>query len=55
MEARSIESITAFNTDSVDATKKEITSLEGETIKYDYLFLTPPTVCWLLHILLNAD
>lgn len=41
-KARSIESITAFNTDSVDATKKEITSLEGETIKYDYLFLTPP-------------
>ena len=22
--------------------KKEITSLEGETLKYDYLFLTPP-------------
>ncbi|EQB68340.1 MAG: FAD-dependent pyridine nucleotide-disulfide oxidoreductase, partial [Thermoplasmatales archaeon Gpl] len=41
-KARSIESITAFNTDSVDATKKEITSLEGETVKYDYLFLTPP-------------
>ncbi len=39
---RSIESVTAFNTDSVDANKKEITSLEGETIKYDYLFLTPP-------------
>ena len=41
-KARSIESITAFNTDSVDATKKEITSLEGKTVKYDYLFLTPP-------------
>ena len=41
-EARSIESITTFNTDSVDSDKKEITTLEGETVKYDYLFLTPP-------------
>jgi sulfide:quinone oxidoreductase len=41
-ERRDIESITAFNTDTVDAEKKEITSLEGETLKYDYLFLTPP-------------
>jgi len=39
---RSIESRTVFNTDSVDPAKKEITSLEGETLKYDYLFLTPP-------------
>ncbi|MCL4348015.1 MAG: FAD-dependent oxidoreductase, partial [Candidatus Thermoplasmatota archaeon] len=41
-ERRDIESITAFNTDTVDDEKKEITSLEGETLKYDYLFLTPP-------------
>ena len=41
-ERRDIESITAFNTDTVDAEKKELTSLEGETLKYDYLFLTPP-------------
>ena len=39
---RSIESITTFNTDTVDPEKKEITSLEGETLKYDHLFLTPP-------------
>ena len=39
---RSIESITTFNTDTVDSEKKEITSLEGETLKYDHLFLTPP-------------
>ena len=41
-ERRDIESITAFNTDTVDDEKKEITSLEGESLKYDYLFLTPP-------------
>ena len=41
-ERRDIESITAFNTDTVDDEKKEITALEGETLKYDYLFLTPP-------------
>ncbi|MCL4350525.1 MAG: NAD(P)/FAD-dependent oxidoreductase [Candidatus Thermoplasmatota archaeon] len=39
---RNIESITAFTTDSVDPDKKELISLEGETLKYDQLFLTPP-------------
>lgn len=41
-EKRSIESVTAFNTDYVDTDRKEINSMEGETLKYDYLFLTPP-------------
>ncbi|MCL4323001.1 MAG: NAD(P)/FAD-dependent oxidoreductase [Candidatus Thermoplasmatota archaeon] len=41
-ESRNIESITVFNTDTVDSKKKEITSIEGETLKYDYLYLTPP-------------
>ena len=41
-KSRNIESITAFTTDSVDPEKKEIISLEGEAIKYDQLFLTPP-------------
>ncbi len=41
-EKRSIGSVTAFNTDYVDTDRKEINSMEGETLKYDYLFLTPP-------------
>ena len=35
---RNIDSVTAFTTDSVDPVKKELVSLEGETIKYDHLF-----------------
>ncbi|EQD45484.1 FAD-dependent pyridine nucleotide-disulfide oxidoreductase, partial [mine drainage metagenome] len=41
-DERNIEARTVFNTDSVDPVKKEISSLEGDTVKYDYLFLTPP-------------
>jgi sulfide:quinone oxidoreductase len=39
---RNIDSRTVFNTDYVDPAKKEIISLEGDSVKYDYLFLTPP-------------
>jgi sulfide:quinone oxidoreductase len=39
---RGIEVVTFFNVESVDPTKKEIYSLEGESQSYDLLILVPP-------------
>jgi sulfide:quinone oxidoreductase len=39
---REIDVITFFNVESVDPTKKEIYSLEGESQSYDLLILVPP-------------
>jgi sulfide:quinone oxidoreductase len=39
---RGIEVATFFNVESVDPAKREIYSLEGETISYDLLILVPP-------------
>jgi len=37
-----IEVVTFFNVESVDSTKKEIYSLEGESLSYDLLIMVPP-------------
>ncbi len=42
LQARGIEMVTFFNVDSVDPVKKELYSLEGETVPYDLLILVPP-------------
>ncbi len=42
MEKRGIKVITNFNLDSVDAEKKELVSMEGQTLNYDHLMLVPP-------------
>lgn len=42
MDERKIETTLMFNLDSVDPVKKEITSMEGETIKYDMAVFVPP-------------
>ncbi|MHB9146265.1 MAG: NAD(P)/FAD-dependent oxidoreductase [Symbiobacteriia bacterium] len=42
MEARGINIHTFFNVESVDPTKREVISLEGETLPYDLLVLIPP-------------
>lgn len=42
MEARNIKIHTFFNVETVDPTKQEVTSLEGETLPYDLLVLIPP-------------
>jgi len=39
---RSIEVVTFFNVASVDPVKREIYSLEGESISYDLLIMVPP-------------
>jgi len=39
---REIDVVTFFNVESVDPTKKEIYSLEGESQSYDLLILVPP-------------
>ena len=39
---RGIEVVTFFNVESVDATKKEMYSLEGESQLYDLLIMVPP-------------
>jgi len=42
IEKRNIEVIPFFNIDHVDTEKKEIVSMEGETIKYDFPVIVPP-------------
>ena len=39
---RGIEVVTFFNVESVDPAKKEIYSLEGESLSYDLLIMVPP-------------
>ena len=39
---RGIEVVTFFNVESVDPTKKEMYSLEGESQSYDLLIMVPP-------------
>jgi sulfide:quinone oxidoreductase len=39
---RGIEVVTFFNVDSVDPVKRELTSLEGESLNYDLLIMVPP-------------
>ncbi len=39
---RNIEVVTGFNLDSVDSGKKQILSMEGESVDYDELMLVPP-------------
>src|SRR5712692_9117067 len=42
LNERDIELVTFFNVDSVDPVKKELYSLEGETVSYDLLIMVPP-------------
>lgn len=37
-----IESTTFFNVESIDVQKKAVSSIEGETIPYDFLIMIPP-------------
>jgi sulfide:quinone oxidoreductase len=39
---RGIDVVTFFNVESVDPTKREISSLEGESLNYDLLIMIPP-------------
>ena len=41
-EKRGIEVVTFFNLESVDPVKRELYSLEGDTVKYDLLIMVPP-------------
>jgi sulfide:quinone oxidoreductase len=41
-QKRGIELVTFFNVESVDPAKREIYSLEGETVTYDLLLMVPP-------------
>jgi len=41
-QKRGIEVVTFFNVESVDPAKREIYSLEGETVTYDLLLMVPP-------------
>jgi sulfide:quinone oxidoreductase len=41
-QKRSIEVVTFFNVESVDPAKREMYSLEGETVAYDLLLMVPP-------------
>ncbi len=41
-QKRGIEVVTFFNLESVDPVKKELYSLEGETVPYDLLIMVPP-------------
>jgi len=42
MESRGIQIHTFFNVESVDPKRREVVSLEGETVPYDLLVLIPP-------------
>mgnify|MGYP001772624513 CR=1 FL=1 len=42
MRARGIEPITFFTVDSIDPKKKEVRSMEGDSLNYDMLILSPP-------------
>ena len=42
MEKRKINTNLLFNVESIDPEKKEIRSIEGETVKYDLAVLVPP-------------
>jgi sulfide:quinone oxidoreductase len=41
-QKRGIEVVTFFNVESVDPAKRELYSLEGETLSYDLLIMVPP-------------
>jgi sulfide:quinone oxidoreductase len=41
-QKRGIEVVTFFNVESVDPAKREINSLEGESVSYDLLLMVPP-------------
>lgn len=41
-QKRGIEVVTFFNVESVDPTKREVYSLEGESLQYDLLIMVPP-------------
>ncbi len=41
-QERDIELVTFFNVESVDPTKREVYSLEGESLQYDLLIMVPP-------------
>lgn len=41
-QKRGVEVVTFFNLESVDPVKKEIYSLEGDTVPYDLLIMVPP-------------
>ncbi len=41
-QKRGIEVVTFFNVESVDPAKREINSLEGESLSYDLLLMVPP-------------
>lgn len=41
-EKRGIELVTFFNVDTIDPVKKEMYSLEGESVSYDLLIMVPP-------------
>jgi sulfide:quinone oxidoreductase len=41
-QKRGIELVTFFNVESVDPTKREVYSLEGESLTYDLLIMVPP-------------
>jgi len=41
-QKRGIDVVTFFNVESVDAAKREIYSLEGESLPYDLLIMVPP-------------
>ncbi len=42
MEKRNIEPITYFTVDSIDPDKKKVYSMEGDSLDYDLLILSPP-------------
>jgi sulfide:quinone oxidoreductase len=41
-QKRGIEVVTFFNVESVDPAKRELSSLEGESLSYDLLIMVPP-------------
>lgn len=42
MRERGIEQVTFFTVDRIDPQRREVHSLEGETLRYDMLILSPP-------------
>ncbi|MDG6997403.1 MAG: NAD(P)/FAD-dependent oxidoreductase, partial [Nitrososphaerota archaeon] len=42
LEERKVTARTLFNTESIDPVKKEVNSLEGESVSYDMLVMVPP-------------
>jgi len=42
MKERGIEPVTFFTVDSIDPQRREVHSLEGDSLKYDMLILSPP-------------